>query len=154
MIPYADKALGLLAGRLAGTIVPDLNSAYTQSDAMLTAQLMTVLGAELAAGIERRMQDIHVLQALFVTVAPLLTDNALVARLQLLVERQPASLLLVDVNSLHDELTTALIALHGQVDGTAASVLDADAGTAAAAQVNALVWAYLEAHAERHHMPG
>ena len=89
------------------------------------------------------------MQALFGTVAPLLTDAALAARLQGLVGRQPASLLLVDVNALHDELTRALVTLHSEVDVTAAV-----AAEAAAAQVNDLVWAYLEAHAERHHIPG
>ena len=149
MIPYADKALGLLAGRLLGSVVPDLKSTYAQSDATLTAQLLAVLGAELAAGVERRMQDINAMQALFGTVAPLLADAALAARLQGLIGRQPASLLLVDVNALHDELTRALVTLHSEVDGTAAV-----AAEAAAAQVNDLVWAYLEAQAERHHIPG
>ena len=149
MIPYADKALGLLAGRLLGSVVPDLNSPYAQSDATLTAQLLAVLGAELAAGVERRMQDINAMQALFGTVAPLLADAALAVRLQGLIGRQPASLLLVDVNALHDELTRALVTLHSEVDGTAAV-----AAEAAAAQVNDLVWAYLEAQAERHHIPG
>ena len=159
MIPYADKALGLLAGHLLGTVVPDLKSAYVQSDAALTAQLMAVLGAELAAGVERRMQDIKAMQALFVAVTPLLAGAALVARLQLLVGRQPTSLLLVDVNALHDELTAALITLHSYVDGTVDGTVDAtadgsDGAAASAAQVNGLVWAYLEAHAERHHIPG
>jgi hypothetical protein len=149
VIPYADKALGLLAGRLLGSVVPDLKSPYAQSDATLTAQLLAVLGAELAAGVERRMQDINAMQALFGTVAPLLADAALAARLQGLIGHQPASLLLVDVNALHDELTRALVTLHSEVDGTVAV-----AAEAAAAQVNDLVWAYLEAQAERHHIPG
>ena len=129
--------------------MPDLKSPYAQSDATLTAQLLAVLGAELAAGVERRMQDINAMQALFGTVAPLLADAALAARLQGLIGHQPASLLLVDVNALHDELTRALVTLHSEVDGTAAV-----AAEAAAAQVNDLVWAYLEAQAERHHIPG
>jgi len=154
MIPHADQALDLLARRLMTTLVPDLKSAYTQADGALTSQLMMVLGAELGYGVERRIQDISAMQNLFAEAALQIQDVQLAERLLQLGQLKPASLTLKDVDTAHDELTKALLVLHEMVDVPESG---ASSGASSAninrSLINGRIWAYLEAHAARHHIP-
>jgi hypothetical protein len=136
MIPHAEQALELLAQRLTSTLIPNLKTAYSQADAMLTTQLMRALGAELGYGIERRMQDVRAIQQLFDRVASLLNN----------------SLTLEAVDAVHDQLTAALVALHEKVDLAESERVNSKISEANQRSINDMIWSYLDAHAARHQM--
>ncbi|MCB1647162.1 MAG: hypothetical protein KDI36_17000 [Pseudomonadales bacterium] len=139
MIPHADEALRMLTQRLATTQLPDLKSAYLQSDLMVMTQLLGALSLELGNGIERRLQDIRTMQALLASEQgrALLDDPALLAA-------TPASYSLADVNALHDQLTRALISVHAAAEEAGEPYAD----------FGDQIWGYYEEHAARHALPG
>ena len=128
MIPNTDMALRMLAQRLMVQLLPDLGTAYSQSDGMLIGVLMNAIADEAAEGIDRRMKDIEEMQSL-------MEDAGLPVEFS---RAAPESLRLADVNALHDRLTKRLIELHAQAEA------ESDA-----AQCD-VIWGYLRRHAERH----
>ena len=152
MIPHAEQALALLAQRLTSTLIPNLKTAYSQADAMLTTQLMRALGAELGYGIERRMQDVRAIQQLFDRVASLLNNGEATQRLLELSKLEPNSLTLEAVDAVHDQLTAALVALHEKVDLAESERVNSKISEANQRSINDMIWSYLDAHAARHQM--
>ena len=152
MIPHAEQALELLAQRLTSTLIPNLKTAYSQADAMLTTQLMRALGAELGYGIERRMQDVRAIQQLFDRVASLLNNGEATQRLLELSKLEPNSLTLEAVDAVHYQLTAALVALHEKVDLAESERVNSKISEANQRSINDMIWSYLDAHAARHQM--
>ena len=142
MIPNADKALRLVNRRMMTTMLPDLNSAFVQSDGMLLGMLIENLATELATGIERRLQDIEAVKSLFRDAVHEVKVEGLDDAMSQCLHLQPASMSLADVNLVHDQLHRVLIDLHAY---TEASGL---------AKLNQAIWRYLEDHAGRHQLAG
>jgi len=142
MIPNTDTALRLLNRRLMTTLLPDLNSTFVQSDGMLLAMLIENLATEMATGIENRLQDIRDLKAIFHQAIQIIRDKDLDATLGKMMQLQPESMTLADVNSVHDEMQRTLIKLHEQVE-----ILQHT-------ELNDLIWQYLHDHSDRHQLTG
>lgn len=131
MIPNTDKALRMLSQRMMMTILPDLKSTYTMSDGMMIGLLVNAIADELSNGIERRLQDIREMQALFGQYREELDDTSRITA-------SPENYSLEAVNSLHDALTRDLIRLHERAEAGNLSELNND------------IWRYLRTTAERH----
>ncbi len=134
MIPYTDDALRMLSQRLMQQTVPELPSAYSQSDALLIGMLMNAIADEVAHGIDRRCKDIEQLKLL-------LTKGAIYYEAGEIVDRELLNLSLSEVNLLRDQLIRALEALHTcveQSDLPGADVLSVE------------IWQYYEDMVARH----
>lgn len=140
MIPHAPQALQMLSQRMLTQLVPDAKSNYSMSDGMLLGMLLGGLVSELDQGIERRLEDIRAMKAVFRSAQKSLDADALPKGVEEILALEPGSMTMEDVNSVHDAHTRWLIGLHELVDGA-----DGEAG-----KVNRAIWRYLGQHAVRH----
>ena len=139
MIPKPTQTLTDLATRIATHILPNCEAEYAQADSGLLVGLLLTTAQEFERSIECRMQDINDLKNLFGNFATVLpADIAWEALLQ----QQPESFYLSDVNQLHGEFLDIFIQLHSWAEQTH----QAEFETAA--------WAFLRRHTERHKYEG
>lgn len=134
MIPHTDQALRMLSQRLMVQLVPDMKSIYSISDGALVGLLMNALADELAEGIQRRLDDLAEMRQILAEVMEALTPEE-----EELLETEPVSMRLADVDEHHDRLTRVIIRLH------ALSEEKSDLSS-----LNVAIWAYLRRHAARH----
>lgn len=142
MIPRPPDALRMLSQRILSHLVPDVQSSYGQSEGSYVGMLMLSLVKELESGIERRLADIRGMKDVFEQARGVLPASMLPDGLDAIIAAEPASLTMSDVNGVHDQLASRLIALHDAVDVAAPS--DAQV------RINNAIWAYLGEHAKRH----
>lgn len=140
MIPRAPEALQMLSQRMLTQLVPDAKSNYSMSDGMLLGLLLGGLVNELDQGIERRLEDIRAMKAVFRSAQKSLDPDALPAGVEAILALEPESMTMKEVNSVHDAHTRWLIALHDHVDGE-----HGEAG-----KIDLAIWRYLGQHAVRH----
>lgn len=140
MIPHAPEALRMLSQRMLTQLVPDAKTNYSMSDGMLLGLLLGGLVNELDQGIERRLEDIRAMKAVFRSAQQSLGADALPNGVEEILDLEPETMTMKDVNSVHDTHTGWLIALHDRVDGA-----DGEAG-----KINHAIWRYLGQHAVRH----
>lgn len=138
MIPDPVNNLGLLANRILTEVLVDLKSEYVMSDTAMVGMLLAAMQGELGRGIEHRMTDIKSMKALFAQALDQVKDKVLKAELNLALDLDPASLAMVDVNSLHNQQTRTLIQLHEYVEQNQIEKLNAD------------IWQYLDEQAARY----
>lgn len=111
MIPQPSRALADLAGKLMNDIAPETSSTYAAANTGLIAMLLGALAQDTERAVASRMEDIDEIQRLFTTLGrDCDTDNA-EARTRY-VGRQPASLRLGDVDTLHRDGMALLIGAH------------------------------------------
>jgi len=142
MIPRPPEALQMLSQRILSHLVPDLQSSYGQSEGGYVGMLLLSLVKELESGIERRLADIRDMKVIFEQASSALPPSMLPDGLDTVDSAEPASLSMSDVNALHDQLASLLIALHDAVDVVSPNE--------AQQKVNATIWRYLGEHARRH----
>lgn len=142
MIPHAGSALAMLSQRILSHLVPNLATTYAMSDGAMTALLLQMLVAEVESGIERRLEDIEAMRAIFREAMDGLAVPQLPTDISTAVEQLPASMTLNDVNAVHDALTRVLIDLHARVD--------VDGSSPDQININRRIWSYLDESAERH----
>ncbi len=134
MIPNPAQNLADLAARLASRILPELATPHSQADVALISELLITLSQEFESAIEKRMQDINDMKALFAGATDNWPGAGAVAAYR---EKVPKSLLLEDVNQLHAEGLGYLIKLHAWAE-------EADE------DLHRDIWHFLHTYYERH----
>lgn len=132
MIPNPGRALADLAIKLAISVVPEISSGYAAANAGMTSMLMLALAQDSERAVANRMSDIEELRALFADTAGYGGQSDLTAYNR----KQPASLLLKDVDALLAEGMALLIDLHAWAEETDDSL-------------NRRIWQFLLHHTER-----
>jgi len=133
MIIEPGNTLADLAQRLAGRLLPDLQSGFNQADAALISTLMLGLSQDYERAVDNRMRDIAEMTQIFADLQDSVPGHA--AR-QDFMQQTPQSLHLTDVNTLHAVGMELLISLHEWAE-------------TADPQVNQQIWQLLHNHCER-----
>ena len=134
MIPKPQATLTSIATRIATHILPVAGSDFAQADAGLITQLLFTAAEDFERAVEVRMQDIKDVKAVLRANADDLPDQTWLD----LLDKEPASLNVSDVTTLHDEALTILIALHAWAESLEDQTLNLE------------LWRLLRAHSERH----
>lgn len=135
MIPDPGKALVDLAGNVAA-LAPELTSGYAIANAGMISMLLAALAADADRAVANRMQDVSDIRALFATVGERAPGAD--ARREFAAS-EPPSFRLSDVSAWHAAGMALLVELHAWAEGT-----DAD--------LDAAIWEFLCAHAERNRL--
>lgn len=142
MIPRLSQGLADLAGKLASGIAPETTSRFAMANTGMIAMLLGALAQEAERAVASRMTDISEMKDLFGALDADAADPAQAQARREFLARQPASLTLGDVETLHAEGLELLISLHAWAE-------DADA------DLNRRIWDFLLRHTERHRLdPG
>jgi hypothetical protein len=138
MIPRLSQGLADLAGKLMRDIAPQTANRYATADVGMIGMLLGALALDAERAVAVRMADIDDMKSLFAQ-APEPADPARRDDRMRFLDRQPESLRLSDVDAVHAEGLSLLIALHAWAEG-------ADAG------LDARIWDFVVRHTERHRL--
>lgn len=138
MIPQPSRALADLAGKLVNDIAPETSSTFAAANSGMIAMLLGALAQDAERAAANRMADIDDIQRLFTRLTPD-CDPGRAAERTRYVERQPESLRLGDLDALHADGMTLLIALHGWAEAN-----DPD--------LDRSIWTLLLNHTERNRL--
>jgi hypothetical protein len=137
VIPRLSQGLAMLAGKLATAIAPETNSRFAMANTGMISMLLMALAQDADRAVAARLADIDDMKALF--DAPGARTAAGADARAAFLAREPASLRVSDVDVLHAEGLTLLIALHAWAESHDESV-------------NGRIWDFLLRHTERHRL--
>jgi len=116
MRPTLVDVLGALSARIFGEMMPALPPGYLQSDAMLTALLLAAAAEEHERAAEVRAADIAGTRKVLRAALPHLAVGSLRDTVAAVVDLEPRSLKISDLDACDDKLSAALIELHAAVE--------------------------------------
>lgn len=137
MRPEGDEGLRFIAQRMMTDVLPRMRDAYGLAEVAMTSSLLGAIATEYARAAQTRMRDIEDMKSILRDGADV-SDANVAASCAELAEIEPESLMVDELDRVHDALSSALIALHAFVESSA---LD---------ELNRRIWDYLEHHTERH----
>ena len=137
MIPAPAQSLADLAGKLATAIAPETTSRFAMANTGMISMLLMALAQDAERAVASRMDDIEEMKSLFAAAEQTAAEVDGAAARQAFQQRQPATLRLTDIEVVHAEGLTLLIALHGWAE-------EADPA------LNRQIWDFLLRHSERH----
>jgi hypothetical protein len=118
MKPEAGDILGTAADQLMGQIAPNLNAHYLQGSLAVQALLLKFAAREYERGADIRFAENTDMRALFVELAPNITDAGLRTRLMAAAATRDTSLTISALNAANADLRRLLIALQLHVEDT------------------------------------
>jgi len=116
MRPTLVDVLSALSARVFGEMLPALPAGYRQSDAMLVALLLAAAAEEHERAAEVRMADIAGARRVLSAALPHLGPGPLRDTVAAVVDLEPRSLRISDLDACDDKLSAALIELHAAVE--------------------------------------
>jgi hypothetical protein len=137
VIPRPQQALSDLAMKLAMSVAPDTQSAYTASNAGMIAMLMQCLAQDFDRAAAVRTQDIDELVALFESLRDV-PPEPLATRIATFLRGSAESLRIEHLNARHAQAMELLIELQAWAEEVDADELDQE------------IWNFLIRHADRH----
>jgi hypothetical protein len=140
MKPDVDQILRLSAGQLMGGIAPQLGASYAQASASLLGFMMLLSAQEYDRAADIRAAENADMRALFVRLAPLVSDADLKSRLEAAAKTRDESLKISALNEANYALRRLLIALQIHIESSTDK-------RARAAERD--IWKVLQASAER-----
>jgi hypothetical protein len=135
--PEGDQGLRFIAARLMRDVLPRMGDAFGLADVAMTSSLLGAIATEYARAAETRMRDIEEMRSILHDGAQL-PERVLAAACAEHAEMKPESLIIDELDRVHDRLSALLIELHAHVESPAGDQA-----------LNERIWAYLERHAER-----
>lgn len=142
MIPRIEGAMDLIIQKLRTSLASQLSTPYDLSDLSLITGLLNALNQELNKGAEVRVRDIEQMKEIFSDAVDYLPAGVLKDSVQDVITLEATSLVLKDLNDLHDECTKVLIELHAWVEDN-----DMDDW---ASGINVEIWTFLDKQAGRY----
>jgi hypothetical protein len=137
MIPHVRDAIQALSQKILTQVLPQVGSNYVMSDTAMIGMLLSALAQEAESGVSRRLTDMMGMAEIF-GAAEALGFTVPHAELNLS-DMSPAGFEMHEVNRMHDQMTLALIELHGQIEQDANHE-----------DLNEQIWRYLSAMHDRH----
>ena len=142
MIPKTSESLRHMAERVGADLIPKASDDYAAADLAFLTMMLSMIGQDFD-----RFADVHVREhaemcALFEAAMPHLPAD-LQARARSALSIQIPGLLAHDLNARSDVTTRLLIDIHADVEARM------DAGDAWARDLDARIWTYLDAYAQR-----
>jgi hypothetical protein len=137
VIPRPSQGLAALAAKLAAAIAPETTSRFAMANTGMISMLMLALAQDAERAVANRMADIDDMKALFAAATG--ADRERAEARAAFCSRQPNSLRIADLDVLHAEGLTLLIALHAWAEAH-----DAD--------LDRRLWDFLLRHTERNRL--
>ena len=137
MRPQGDQGLRFIAQRLLRDLLPRMHDTYGLADVAMTSSLLGAIATEYSRAAETRVRDIEDMKSILRDGAHI-SNGELGAACAEFAEMEPESLMIDELDRVHDALSTQLIALHAFVESTPEG-----------RQLNLRIWEHLETHAER-----
>ena len=137
MRPEGDQGLRFISERLLRSVLPQMRDAYGFADVAMTSSLLGAIATEYSRAAETRVRDIEDMKSIM-REGTGVSNVELAAACASLAETEPESLMIGELDRVHDALSEQLIALHAFVESSAQLT-----------ELNLRIWEYLERHAER-----
>ena len=137
MRPEGDQGLRFISERLLRSVLPQMRDAYGFADVAMTSSLLGAIATEYSRAAETRVRDIEDMKSIMREGTDV-SNVELAAACASLAETEPESLMIGELDRVHDALSEQLIALHAFVESSAQFT-----------ELNLRIWEYLERHAER-----
>jgi hypothetical protein len=138
MIPRLTQGLADLAGKLMRDIAPQAANRYAMADVGMIGMLLAAVAVDTERAVAVRMADIDDMKSLFME-APGHADPAHRPDRAAFLDRAPASLNLSDIDAMHADGLSLLIALHAWAED-------------AQDELEARIWEFLARHTERNRL--
>jgi len=139
VIPRLSQGIADLAGKLATAIAPETASRFAMANTGMISMLLMALAQDAERAVANRVTDIEEMKALCAAAGDDASGPGDGAARASFCARQPASLRLSDLDTLHAEGLRLLIDLHAWAEAH-----DED--------LNAQIWDFLLRHTERHQL--
>lgn len=139
MITRLSQGIADLAAKLVTGIAPETSTRFAMANTGMIAMLLTAASQDAERAVAARMTDIEEMKALFGTLKPGPADPVQAAARGAFCAREPMSLKLSDVETLHREGMRLLIGLHAWAEESDQAL-------------NLRIWDFLVRHTERHRL--